>query len=115
VTPRPDASVRVSQGLDIFAKAASSKSHGLSAHQPLCGPTPHRPFPFTFFGSASPLLPNIFLVSDHFGGEKENTRQCFASKITTLRAVPTVSKPLSTLFPSSLLLFDFFSAQSYVS
>jgi len=113
VTPRPDASVRVSQGLDIFAKAASSKSHGLSAHQPLCGPA--RPFPFTFFGSASPLLPNIFLVSDHFGGEKENTRQCFASKIMTLRAVPTVSKPLSTLFPSSLLLFDFFSAQSYVS
>jgi hypothetical protein len=61
VTPRPDASVRVSQGSDIFAKAALQKSW------PVCTPAAafvrSPPFPFLFFGSARKYFPGLRSVA----------------------------------------------------
>jgi len=108
VTPRPDASVRVSQGSDIFCQGcAAPKVRACLQTSSLCAAAPT--ISVSIFRVSLPLSSSMIV-----GGEKENTRQCFASKITTLRAVPAISKPLSTMFPPLLLLY-FLSDLSYKS
>jgi len=94
----PDASVGVSQGSDIFAKAALQKSGPVCTHtsSSLC---PRAAVSVSIF-RVSPS--NIFLDR-----RKRKHPTMFCLKITTLRPAPTVSKPLSVSFQSLAAAFRF--------
>ena len=94
----PDASVGVSQGSDIFAKAALQKSGPVCTHtsSSLC---PRAAVSVSIF-RVSPS--NIFLDR-----RKRKHPTMFCLKITTLRLAPTVSKPLSVSFQSLAAAFRF--------
>ena len=94
----PDASAGVSQGSDIFAKAALQKSGPVCTHtsSSLC---PRAAVSVSIF-RVSPS--NIFLDR-----RKRKHPTMFCLKITTLRLAPTVSKPLSVSFQSLAAAFRF--------
>lgn len=95
----PDASVESAKAR-IFSPRLRSKSQGLSAHRLAAAFVRKPPFPFLFFGSEPD---NIFLDRKK---RKHSTMLCL--KITTLRAAPTISKPLiSVSFQSLAAAFGF--------
>ena len=111
VTPRPDASVRVSQGSDIFCQGcAAPKVRACLQTSSLCAAACPDHFRFYFSGQPAP-----FLVSLIVGGEKENTRQCFASKNHDLAGCASYFKTTFNHVSSFAAFRYFLSDLSYKS